>query len=83
MSVKHYCDICGFEINRNYVNERISGRGYQPDGNNPLLIEIVVGSGRGVWNDGDVCRTCLRAAVLDAIDDDVSSNVVPAKDGEA
>jgi len=71
MAIKRFCDLCDVEITRNYTSDRISGKGYQPSGNKPLLVEIIVGSGRGVWNNGEVCRDCLRRAVLDAIDSDV------------
>ena len=37
MSVKHFCDWCGDEVARNFISQRIYGRGYI-DGESPALI---------------------------------------------
>lgn len=71
--VKHYCDICGKEIVRNYVCTRLYGS-VQPKGlDKSINLELIVGIGStsratGVWNNGDVCRECLSEAVNRAFD---------------
>ena len=75
MSYKVFCDWCGEETARNYVTKRICGLGYI-DGNNPALVEIVVGTprrdtNRAGLNVGDICKSCLKKVVNDAIDSEV------------
>jgi hypothetical protein len=56
MVVEHRCDICRKKIKRNFVGERW----------NPHLdkfqIEVIVAK-NDVWNEGDLCLTCLKRIV--------------------
>jgi hypothetical protein len=64
MAVKHFCDVCGNEIELNVVRSRLKEStviaGTRVD------VEITVGIS-GTWNTGDLCKTCLFT-VLDRFD---------------
>lgn len=50
--IKHYCDVCGKELDRNYVSDRLirtMGK---------VKTEVMV-SIDGAWNHGDICLVCL------------------------
>lgn len=58
--IKRYCDVCGFEILRNYVSNRlkstldINGRKYTAD------VEVMT---NGAANVGDLCLACVLKIV--------------------
>jgi hypothetical protein len=60
MSIKHFCDCCHKEIERNVVSDR-------PKGDTVLRgvrIQVEVTSGVGdAWNAGDLCKSCLWSAL--------------------
>lgn len=64
MAVKHFCDVCGDEVGWNVVTERLKDstnlRGRKVE------VEITIGID-GTWNKGDLCKSCLFAA-LDRFD---------------
>jgi len=54
--IKHFCDVCKKEVERNFVNQRFKQtsliRGTR------VGVEIIVGID-DVWNAGDICDACL------------------------
>lgn len=60
MSVKHYCDGCGKEIDRSYVTDRfIPTLLINTTGSYVKVKAEVQLSVNGTWNRGDICRDCL------------------------
>lgn len=51
--IRRYCDVCGEEIKRNYVDQRLIRH------LNEWRIEIIVGHKDLGWNNGDICLKCL------------------------
>lgn len=69
--VKYCCDICGKEIARDYVSERLKEYIRPGDLDRTINIELIVGIGMtakatGVWNCGNICKKCLQDAVINA-----------------
>ena len=56
MSVQHYCDVCGHQIGRNVVKQRIK-ESTVVEGTK-VGVEITV-SIDGTANGGDLCKGCL------------------------
>lgn len=54
--IRHYCDCCERELERNYVSTRLEGDFVHMG----TKVRYQVLLGVGAWNDGDLCRTCLR-----------------------
>jgi hypothetical protein len=56
--VKHYCDVCGYEIaGQNCVQDRLHV--LRRDDNIRVEVEMMVAI-NGTWNSGDICEACLR-----------------------
>lgn len=52
MTIKHFCDVCDRQINRNYVSDRlVVQRG-------PFVAEVMV-SKDGTSNTGELCKDCV------------------------
>jgi hypothetical protein len=67
--IRHYCDWCGVEI-RNGI-EKITRKGYI-NGERPVPIHIVMHLNTPEPRK-DVCHSCFRALVLDAIDTEIAN----------
>ena len=65
--VKRYCDVCEIPIVRNYVSNRLSGGTKMGDKIVNVTITLGVSTMPGTWNSGELCLTCLKAAVIDRI----------------
>lgn len=65
---RQFCDACGQEIQQNYVSTRLKGEHkIRRDGRTLVVaVEVVVGTGPAavMWNQGDVCRSCVIDAVM-------------------
>jgi hypothetical protein len=57
--IKRFCDLCGVEVKRNYVTERLEELVKYRNGE--VFISITTGV-NGV-NSGDICLSCLVHAV--------------------
>jgi hypothetical protein len=57
MSIKHFCDGCGEEVQRNFVQDRLVKD--KQIGNAKFSIEVMVATD-GVWNGGCICLPCLQ-----------------------
>lgn len=65
MSIKHFCDVCGEDINENVVSQRLKHDTLlrtRKGGMVKVMFEITVGT-EGTWNSGDLCRDCLFNAL--------------------
>lgn len=60
MTIKHLCDACGIEIDRNYVSERYTPTKWFRDKYLNITLEVQVKKEK-TWNDGDLCFDCLKA----------------------
>jgi hypothetical protein len=60
--IKHYCDGCGKEIERNYTSNRL--RKSLHLGIHLFVIEVIVSQDQ-VSNKGDICVDCLMKVILD------------------
>lgn len=73
--IRHFCDVCGDEVTRNYVSERLTSTdahmGTPSPGAPGVLVtygkprvqfEVHVGVG-AAWNAGDLCLHCLLSAI--------------------
>lgn len=72
MSVKYFCDVCGCELSRNLVDDRLRasvGR---------VSFEIMAGVD-GTWNDGHLCPTCVRSAVVQSLDNAIAKAAKKAR----
>jgi hypothetical protein len=56
--VIYRCDVCGTDLTRNYVSERLRAKLGIVD------VEVTVGI-RGTWNSGEICRSCLAKVVAE------------------
>lgn len=56
--IKMFCDVCGKEIERNFVIERLRIR------LKDVELEIIAGVD-GVWNGGQLCKDCLMKAIAE------------------
>ncbi len=54
--IKYYCDVCGNEIKRNYVTERLKRKLEINEKKIVAQISIAID---GIWNMGDLCYSCL------------------------
>jgi len=63
--IKHYCDGCNKEIDRNYIDKRL--RKSLRIGNHSFVIEVMVDKDQ-VSNQGDICYNCLMKVILDGSD---------------
>ena len=57
--IRRYCDVCGEEVKRSYVSDRLLK---WFDGKNKMGVEIILGL-NGTWNDGEFCLNCIQKAV--------------------
>jgi len=66
---KWFCDVCGRELGRNYVSDRLR----VSDG--LRVVEVTVGKKdkHGLtWDKGDICRPCLMGIITNGHDVDSS-----------
>jgi hypothetical protein len=56
--IKYFCDVCGEETKRNYVQERLK----PVFSNGKVECEVIVAI-NGTWNGGVICEECLRDAL--------------------
>jgi hypothetical protein len=75
--IRHFCDVCGVEIVRNLVTNRLEGKAFlaQPLADDQVrttdiqvLVAVTVGVGTA-WNHGDICIDCLHEAIGQLITD--------------
>jgi len=55
--IKRYCDVCGKEVERNYVAQRLR----QEMGR--VVVEVMVAID-GIWNKGEICLGCLTDVLV-------------------
>lgn len=60
MTIKRYCDCCGYETPKTYTAERLSFSTVIQ--NKIVRVQVMAGVGEG-WNGGDLCLNCLFAAL--------------------
>ena len=58
--VKEFCDNCKRKVNRNYVDEQLEGKSKK------WRFEIILAF-QDVWNDGCLCKKCLKELVQQAL----------------
>lgn len=79
--IRYFCDCCGKETARNYVDTRLRGErriGGSPSGVAPRVIfEVILGAQDAkydkTWNHGTMCRHCL-SALLNTLAIDLDRN---------
>jgi len=54
--IKYYCDVCGKELTRDYVEDRLVRE------LDRVKVEVTVAID-GTWNKGDICGDCLIKAI--------------------
>lgn len=59
--IKYFCDSCGKEHKRNYVNDPLETCWEK------FMIKVLIGYD-SVFNSGEICKKCLRKALLDSLD---------------
>lgn len=59
--VKHYCDGCGKEIERNFVCDRYKAGMLKNE--HSFTAEITISMDK-IWNHGDLCLECLKELLL-------------------
>lgn len=66
MSIRRFCDLCGVEIERNYVAERFQPWKWFTSGAGGInvTVELAVRIGE-TWNKGDACLPCIRSVVTE------------------
>lgn len=60
--IKHYCDVCGKLVKRNYFTDRLKvtlGK---------IKLEVMLGMENGDWNKGDICHKCLIDVLVKGIE---------------
>ncbi|MBC8488486.1 MAG: hypothetical protein H8D45_20860 [Bacteroidetes bacterium] len=62
--IKYYCDVCGQELTRNYVGNRLRSN------YNNVSVEVMVAIGN-VWNEGELCGTCLKDVIVNCINNEI------------
>ncbi|MEA1998138.1 MAG: hypothetical protein U9N61_02260 [Euryarchaeota archaeon] len=74
MTIKSFCDVCGKELGRNYVSDRLNVRyHYNKDnedperGNQCITCNVEVGV-NNTWNKGEICKECLLKALTEGED---------------
>lgn len=74
--VRYYCDICGNQISRNYISDRLKATFGERRGDvtKVLNFEVIAGIGYGNANGGHVCCKCLVNAVISAGNNDPHYN---------
>ena len=70
MSTKHYCDICGDELARNYVKSGLTLEYTADDDGVTYNAKITFGSdqgnrGRVTGGNGDLCQGCAEIILRD------------------
>jgi len=66
---KTFCDVCGGELERNYVRDRLRVW----DG--LIVADVTVGKKDKTglsWNKGDICRPCLIKVITNGLDLDTT-----------
>jgi len=65
--VKYFCDVCGDEVIRNFVDKRLEEKVGK------VSIEVMLGVSL-VWNSGVVCGKCLRLILCEALNKVIKDN---------
>lgn len=60
---KHFCDVCGKQLKRNYVSDRHTPTlKVEPESFDEKRVKVtaqVTVAVNDVWNEGDICLHCL------------------------
>lgn len=70
---KIFCDNCGDEMIRNYTAERLKLK--KSEGNR-FFGEVQLGRDN-TWNKGELCLSCLKRLLLEAIEENGNANKLP------
>ena len=57
---KRFCDNCGVEITKNYINERIQWKVGR------WTFQVIAATDN-TWNDGALCKNCIKELFLQAL----------------
>ena len=68
--IKEFCDQCGKEITRNFVDERLTFRITE---GNRFFGEVIMGRDM-TWNAGAICFHCLKSLLYTALSEEEVEN---------